>query len=106
MEKIEYYGIRGIALDWFSSYLCNRKQFANLNGIDSSILTILYGVPQGSILGQLLFLIYINDIVNRSELTKFIIFADNSNLIFKQNILAPWYLLLTPSSLKYLSGSN
>ena len=81
--KLEYYGIRGIALDWFTNYLNNRKQFVNLNVIDSSLLTILCGVPQESIPGSLLFLIYINDIVNTSKLTKFIIFADDTNLFYK-----------------------
>ena len=65
----------------------NRKQFVNLNGIDSSLLTIVCGVPQGSILRPLLFLIYINDIVNTSELTKFIIFADDTNLFYRHKNL-------------------
>ena len=63
--------------------LSNRKQFVNLNAIDSSLLTILSGVSQRSILGRLLFLIYINDIVKTSKRTKFIIFADDTNLFFK-----------------------
>ena len=67
-QNLEYYGICGIALDWFTNYLSNRKQFVNLSGKDSSLLTILCG-SQGSILGPLLFLIYINDIVNTSEQT-------------------------------------
>ena len=51
-QKLEYYGIRGIALDWFNNYLSNRKQFVNLNGKDSSLLTVLCRVPQESILGH------------------------------------------------------
>ena len=89
-QQFDYYGIHGISLDWFTNYLSIRKQFVNLNGIDSFPLTILFGVPHGSIHGPLLFLIYISDIVFTSKLTKFIIFADNDNIIFKyKNVNTP-----------------
>ena len=81
LEKLNHYGIRGPVLKWLESYLSNRKQFVSLNGSDSETLTMDYGVPQGSILGPLLFIIYINDIPNIAEFAKFILYADDANII-------------------------
>ena len=80
LKKLEHYGIRGIALEWFKSYLCNRKQFTVIGGTSSSVNCITCGVPQGSVLGPILFLLYINDFNNCSSILKFNIFADDSNL--------------------------
>ena len=80
--KLRHYGIRGKSLDWFRDYLSNRKQFVSINGRDSQLKTISCGVPQGSLLGPLLFILYINDLHNSSHILSFICFADDSNLFF------------------------
>ena len=87
LTKLEHYGIRGIALKWFESYLTNRKQFVFVNGESSEVKDILCGVPQGSVLGPLLFLLYINDLPNVSEKLMFYLFADDTNIYFESKSL-------------------
>ena len=56
IDKLEYYGIRGIGKDWFTSYLKNRTQMVTVNGATSDLVTVPYGIPEGSVLGPILFL--------------------------------------------------
>ena len=79
--KLNHYGIRGTANDWFSSYLSNRSQYVSILGYKSSTLTVKHGVPQGSVLGPLLFLLYINDLHKAINHSKVYHFADDTNLL-------------------------
>jgi hypothetical protein len=81
IKKLNHYGIRGEVGKWFASYLSNRKQFVSILGFESNHQSIKHGVPQGSVLGPLLFLIYINDL-NRSIKHSFTFhFADDTHLL-------------------------
>ena len=87
LSKLEHYGIRGCALEWFRSYLSDRKQYVSVNGSNSNLLSITCGVPQGSVLGPLLFLIYINDLPNVSKKLTFYLFADDTNIYYESKDL-------------------
>ncbi|MFZ2538354.1 MAG: reverse transcriptase domain-containing protein, partial [Oscillospiraceae bacterium] len=87
LEKLYNVGIRGPAYKWFSSYLSNRKQYVTIGGIKSEICNINCGVPQGSVLGPLLFLVYVNDLQNSAPNTSIKLFADDTNVfLFQKNI--------------------
>ena len=88
LRKLEHYGIRGVALKWIESYLSDRMQFVSVSGVESSAKQMKYGVPQGSILGPLLFIIYINDIPNLAKFAQFILYADDANIILTGNSIA------------------
>ena len=81
LSKLAHYGVLGIALQWFSSYLTMRRQFTHYNLVNSDVLYLKCGVPQGSILGPLLFLIYINDICDVSNAAlNYTLFADDTSV--------------------------
>ena len=80
LTKLSRYGVRGNANSLIKNYLSGRSQYTEIHGEKSDLLTIAYGVPQGSVLGPLLFLLYINDIANCSDLGIFILFADDTNI--------------------------
>ena len=84
LDKLAYYGIRGVAIDWFRSYLSNR-QYVSINGHDSNKVVMKYGVPQGSVLGPLLFLIYINDLQKSIKYCSVWHFADDTSLLISDN---------------------
>lgn len=81
LNKLTYYGIKDNAFNWFKSYLSERQQYVEIEGIRSNTLRITTGVPQGSILGPLLFLIYVNDMYTVSDEFEFIKYADDTTLI-------------------------
>ena len=80
LRKLYYYGIRGVAYNWLKSYLSERKQCVNFENTFSNTCNISCGVPQGSILGPILFLLYVNDLALVSKVLFLIMFADDTNL--------------------------
>ena len=91
LVKLNRYGIRSNALNLIKSYLSRRTQYTEVLGAKSESLTVRYGVPQGSVLGPLLFLLYINDISRASELGTFIMFADDTNIFVEGQTAAEAY---------------
>lgn len=87
LDKLSFYGIRGNALEWFKSYLSNRKQFVSIGNVNSDMMSIPMGVPQGSVLGPLLFLLYLNDLPKCSSVLDFHLFADDTNLFYSSGSL-------------------
>ena len=96
LSKLNYYGVRGKAsYDWFQSYLSNMEQFVCINGHKSDSLSITCGVRQGSILGPLLFLLYINDLPNTSKRLSFHLFADETYIHCSRKNLNDLELILS-----------
>ena len=89
LHKWKYYGIHGISLNWFNSYLWSRSQYVEKGYVLSIKIIINTGEPQGSILGPLLFLIYMNDISNSSRAFEFVLYADDTTLFSTKEYTLP-----------------
>ncbi len=94
VEKLNVYGIRGVANKWLQIYLANRKQYVVIHDDCSDLLDMTCGVPQGSVLGPILFIIYINDICNVSVVVKCVLFADDTNIFCSERNLTDLQLTL------------
>ena len=96
LKKVQHYGIKEKNLFWFESYLTGRKQYINFeindNNGKTDLLKIICSVPQGPILGPLLFIIYINDLCQVSDILKPIMFADDTNLFCLSNHIKNLFL--------------
>ena len=102
LTKMEYYGIRGVALEWFRSYLMNRKLYVSVKGNDSAMHNLNCGVPQGLILGPLLFIIYCNDLPKALKSTKCILYADDITIFYSSDDMNTLYNTMN-SELELLS---
>ena len=91
LMKLEQYGIRGAALKWFTSYLELRSQYININNMNSEHVYLNYRVPQGSILGLLLYILYVNDLLLSSLKLHFFMYADDTTIILSHKSLATLY---------------
>ena len=100
LHKLSYYGIRGVMHNWLKSYLIGRKQYTVVNGVSSEPCEIRCGVPQGSVLGPLLFLIYVNDISAVTGDSNLKLFADDTNLF----VFAKTYVQLQQKANECLSN--
>ena len=84
-SKLEHYGVRGVALQWIRSYLSNRKQFVQIKDTRSEFYEIKCGVPQGSILGPLLFILYVNDLQRALKQATSLLFADDTSIYYSHS---------------------
>ena len=103
LAKLNHYGIRGVSNDWFRSYLSNCNQYVSINGYESGLAALNCSVPQGSVLGPLLFLLYINDFNQAIKFCKVHHFADDTNLLCLRNSIKKLNKIVNPD-LKHLAN--
>ena len=103
LTKLNHYGIRGVSNDWFISYLSNCNQYVSINGYESGLAALNCGIPQGSVLEPLLFLLYINDLNQAIKFCKVHHFGDDTNLLCLSNSTKKLNKLVN-ADLKYLAN--
>ena len=103
LAKLNHYGIHGFSNVWFKSYLSNHNQYVSINGYESGLAALNCGVPQGSVLGPLLFLLYINDLNQAIKFCKVHHFADDTNLLCLSNSIKKINKLVN-ADLKHLAN--
>ena len=106
LNKLYKYGIRGLSYDWIKSYLSNRKQYVNYKNSSSDTLNVNIGIPQGSILGPLLFILYINDLHNVSDKLTLLQFADDSSFFVSGRSLPELFNVLQNEIVKIREWLN
>ena len=105
LEKLHFYGVNNLSYNWFKSYLQDRPYYVDFDNINSDRNIISLGVPQGSILGPLFFLIYVNDINNSSDFFTFIKYADDTNLYIPTiQLTTEYYNVVNVNSKRYILG--
>ena len=103
LDKLNHYGIRNKTLKLLASYLDERKQYIKCASVESVILTVLCGVPQGSVLGPLLFILFINDIFNCSSFDP-VMYADDAALVISAKSLKKLQKGINTESKAFLPG--
>ena len=103
LKKLNNYGIRGLTNDWFRSYLSDREQFVDITGVNSNRVPMTIGVPQGSILGLLLYLLYVNDINNSCD-GAILSFADDTTLFTSHSNIGELHRNANHYIMAYMTG--
>ena len=106
LNKLSLYGIKNNSLKWFSSYLSDRKQYVQTSVFKTTNLNVVCGVPQGSILGLLLFILYVNDLCRVSNILEPIVFADDTNLFFSHKNIKELFLNVNSELSKIIQWFN